>query len=139
MTPSDLGRVFGGRVLRIVDEQICVLEEIGMPQILPRDLPLTGRQNARIGLVVTRVDDCDAVRLQAIAERERGMIEVLGRHSDVTDIEGAFDQVVIANGGVEPIERDGKIGVLHLPGERLAQGLVEALGTVDVPFGAGTE
>src|SRR5258708_20386512 len=53
---------------------------------------------------------------------------------DVVDIECAFDKIVIMNCGFELIRRYGKISVLHLTCERFAQGLVETLGTVDVPL-----
>src|SRR5262249_11882149 len=68
-----------------------------------------------------------------------GMVEISRRHLDVADVEGAFDQVVITDGGAELVERDRKIRVLHLARERLAQGLAEALGAIDVPIGAGAE
>ena len=53
---------------------------------------------------------------------------------DVVDIEGAFDKIVIMNCSSELIRCYGKISVLHLTCERFAQGLVETLGTVDVPL-----
>src|SRR5262245_40909027 len=53
---------------------------------------------------------------------------------DVVDIEGAFDKIVIMNCSSELIRCYGKISVLHLTSERFAQGLVETLGTVDVPL-----
>ena len=53
---------------------------------------------------------------------------------DVVDIEGAFDKIVIMNCGSELVRCYGKISVLHLTSERVAQGLVETLGTVDVPL-----
>src|SRR5215467_14072377 len=58
---------------------------------------------------------------------------------DVVDIEGAFDKIVIMNCGSELIRCYRKISVLHLTCERFAQGLVEALGTVDVPVIASHE
>src|SRR6478736_5194504 len=56
---------------------------------------------------------------------------------DVVDIEGAFDKIVIMNCSSKLIRRYGKISVFHLTCERFAQGLVETLGTVDVPVIAG--
>src|SRR5262249_61678469 len=70
---------------------------------------------------------------------ECGVIEVMGKNLDVVDGERALDQVVITNGGRELLKRHRKIGVLHLPRERIAQGLREALGAVDVPLGAWRE
>ena len=139
MAPSDFGWVFGCRVLSIMDEKIRVLQKLGMPQVLPGDLPLPGCETARIGLVVARVHDDKAVCLQAIAQREGGVVEILRRYLDVADIEDALDQVVLANRGAELVERDGKICVLHLACERLAQRLAEALGAIDVPIAAVAE
>jgi len=56
---------------------------------------------------------------------------------DIVDIEGALNEVVIANLGSALIERDGEIGILHLPGQGFTQRLAEALGAVYVPFVAG--
>src|SRR6516162_3161371 len=56
---------------------------------------------------------------------------------DFVDIEGPFDMSVVMNCSSELIRCYGKISVLHLTCERFAQGLVETLGTVDVPLIAG--
>ena len=53
---------------------------------------------------------------------------------DVVDIEGAFDKIVVMDCSSELIRCYGKISVLHLTSERFAQGLVETLGTIDVPL-----
>jgi hypothetical protein len=61
----------------------------------------------------------------------------MGGDFDIVDIEGALNEVVIANPGSALIERDGEIGILHLPGQNFTQGLAEALRAVYVPFGTG--
>src|SRR6185436_18129376 len=81
-------------------------------------------------------NDRGSIRFEPVAERERGMIEIAGGDLDLVDIERAFDQVVISDRGRELIGRHRKIGVLHLTGQRLAQGLVETLGAIDVPLTA---
>ena len=48
--------------------------------------------------------------------------------------EGAFDKIVVMDCSSELIRCYGKISVLHLTSERFAQGLVETLGTIDVPL-----
>jgi hypothetical protein len=65
------------------------------------------------------------------------MIQIVGGDFDIVDVEGALDEVVIADLGSALIERDGKIVVLHLPGQGLTQGLAEALGAINVPFVTG--
>ena len=65
------------------------------------------------------------------------MIQILGGDFDIVDIEGALDEVVIANLSPELIEWDGEIGILHLAGQGFTQGLAEALRAVYVPFVPG--
>src|SRR6516165_739167 len=67
------------------------------------------------------------------------MVEVAGRNPDIIDDERTLHEVVITNGGFELIERNGKIGVLHLSRERVAQRTPQPLGAVDVPFVPGRE
>src|SRR6266853_1615413 len=61
----------------------------------------------------------------------------MGGDFDIVDVEGALNEVMIANPGSALIKSDGEIGVLHLPGQGFTQGLPEALGAVYVPFVAG--
>src|SRR5262245_580486 len=56
---------------------------------------------------------------------------------DVVDIEGTFDKIVIMNCSSELIRCYGKISVLHLTSERIAQRLVETLRIVNGPLIAG--
>jgi hypothetical protein len=87
--------------------------------------------------VVTGIHHRYPVSLQPITERERWMIQIAGRDFDIVDIEGALDEVVIANLGSALIERDREIGILHLPGQGFTQGLAEALRAVYVPLVTG--
>jgi hypothetical protein len=61
-----------------------------------------------VGFVVTGIHHCYPVGLQPITERERWMIQIVGGDFDIVDIEGALNEVVIANLGSALIERDGK-------------------------------
>ena len=137
MAPSNLGRVLFGGVLRIVDEKIGASNEFSMLQVLPSDGPMAGCQFLRVGFVVAGIYDRCPVGLQPIAKRERRMIQIVGGHPDIVDIEGALDEVMIANPRCKLIERDGEIGVFHLPGQGFTQGLAESFGAVYVPFVAG--
>jgi hypothetical protein len=65
------------------------------------------------------------------------MIQIVGGDFDIVYIEGALNEVVIANLGSALIERNGEIGVLHLPGQGFTHGLAEALRAVYVPFATG--
>ena len=73
-----------------------------------------GRQGGGEGLVVWRVDQADAVRREAIAKRQSGMVEVLGLDRDVVDVEGTLDDVVVADGRPELLQ--------HSKGRRVRRG-----------------
>src|SRR6266853_4582869 len=137
MPPADLGRILFGSVLRVVDEKVGATDEFGVSQILPSDFPVAGCHHARVGLVVTGIHHRYPVGLQPITKRERWMIQIMGGDFDIVDIEGALNEVVIANLGFALIERDRKIIILHLPGQGFTQGLAEALRAVYVPFVIG--
>src|SRR5262245_64003812 len=89
--------------------------------------------------MVAAIDNCRAIRLEPVSQRQRRMVQVMSDDFDVVDVEGAFDKIMIANCSSELIRRDGKVGVLHLTGERFAHGLVKTLGTVNVPLVARYE
>ena len=85
------------------------------------------------------VDEGDVPDLQAVAERQRGVVEVAGEDVDLADLEGALDQVVVPGGRAELFQRDREVGVLHLPGQRLLEPVAEPSRRVDVPLAAGLE
>jgi hypothetical protein len=137
MAPANLGRILFGSVLRVVDEKIRAIDKFGVSQILPSNFPVAACQHARVRFVVTGIHHRYPIGLQPITERERWMIQILGGDFDIVDIEGALDEVVIANLSPELIEWDGEIGILHLAGQGFTQGLAEALRAVYVPFVTG--
>jgi hypothetical protein len=57
-----------------------------------------------VRFVVTGIHHRYPIGLQPITERERWMIQILGGDFDIVDIEGALDEVVIANLSPELIE-----------------------------------
>src|SRR5262245_59003084 len=67
------------------------------------------------------------------------MVEVARGDLDVTDPQLALDELVVANRGAELLELDGKVGVLHLARERVAQRLAEPARRIDVPLVARHE
>ncbi len=92
--------VFLGRVLRVVDDEIGVGQEMGVPAVaLVQDrFERAGRgvrapEGATERLVVARVDDRGAVGLDAVAERHRGVVEVLGNDPRAADRVRALAQV----------------------------------------------
>src|SRR4029077_13086674 len=133
VAPAYLGGVLGGGILGIMDEKICATDKFRMPQILAYDIPLAACQGSRVRLVVAAIHERRPVHLQSIAKRERRMIQIMGGNLYLVEIKGAFDEVVIANRGSKLIGRDREIGVFPLPRERLAQGLAETFGAINVP------
>lgn len=85
------------------------------------------------------MDHGHTVGFKPIAERQGGMIEVLRPGRNVAELQGAFDQIMIADGGAQLLELEGEIGILHLPGERIAERASETAWGIDVPFIAGPE
>ena len=95
VAPAALGLVLGGRVLRVVDDEIGAGKELDVTAVLLGQVAGAGGQMPRMRLVIARVDDGDAVRLEPIAERERRMVEILRRDANVADVEDAFHDVVV--------------------------------------------
>ena len=89
--------------------------------------------------MIAAVYDRCIIRFEPIAKRKGRMIQVMRNNFYVADPENALDQIMIMNGCFELIGSYGEIGVLHLPSERLSHGLVQTLGSVDVPFVTGHE
>ena len=140
VAPADLGGILVGRVLSVVDDEIRSREKLLVSRVLasPRD-GVTGGEAPRVRFVVRRVDDDHARALEPVADGERGVMQILRRHLDVTELEAPLDEVVVAHRRSKVVEGEGKIGVLHLPGERLAQRGAEAARRVHVPLVAGLE
>src|SRR5439155_16927406 len=72
-------------------------------------------------LVVARVDDRGAVGLDAVAERHRGVVEVLGNDPRAADRVRALAQVGVAERGGELAQLHREVRELHLAGERVVE------------------
>ena len=123
VAPADLGGVASGVVLRVVHDHVGIGEElrvtrVGTPQ--PRQTA-TGKRRV-VGLVVGGVDNGRAIGLDAETEGEGGVVQVLGPDGGVTELEHAFDQVVVAHLGVHLVQPDREVLVLHLPREHVVEG-----------------
>ena len=57
-----------------MDEKICAIDEFGMPQVLPCDIPLTAGQTPRVGLMIAAIYNGRAIRLEPVSERQRRMV-----------------------------------------------------------------
>src|SRR6476620_888922 len=89
--------------------------------------------------MIAAVYDRCIIRLEPVTKCKRRMIQIMRNNFYVADPENALDQIMIMNGCSELVRSYRKIGVLHLPSERFPHGLVQTLGTVNVPFIAGYE
>ena len=86
------------------------------------ELALAACQLAGIGLVIGDIDQAGAVNLEAVAEGQRRMVQILGPYPNVPGVEHAFDQIVIADRGAELLQGHREVGGLHLAGQGVAQG-----------------
>ena len=140
VAPADVGLVFGPRELRVVDQQVGAVDEAGELALFGGlRWPLAACQRQRMRLVVGGVDDGRAVGLDAVAQRQRRVVHVVGADAHVVDLERALGQVVVAHPGGELLECDGEVGVLHLAGQRVADRRPHAARAIDVPLELGVE
>jgi hypothetical protein len=70
-----------------------------------------------MGFMIGRVNNRDAVRFQSVSKGQRGMVEILGVHSDTSEIEAALFKVVQPDLSVQCFERDREILIGHLAGK----------------------
>ena len=63
--------------------------------------------------VVTGIHHRYPIGLQSITERKRWMIQIAGGDFDIVDIEGALNELVVANLASALIQRDGEIAELY--------------------------
>lgn len=133
VAPADLGGILPRGVLAVMDHHVGAGNEIGIAPVGAGHGEIARGERGRMRLVVAAVRKADAVDLEAITQRERRVVQVARHDADVIDAERALDQIVVLDVRDELVQRDRKVGVLHLAGQRSAQALRQALGAVDVP------
>ena len=121
VTPAGPALVLLGRELGVVNEEIGGLEEFAVPPVPSGQLAFARGKFTEKRLVVRCVGYASAVGLQAESQGERGVVHVAGLDVYVVDLKFAFTQLVKADIGGHLVQTQGKIGVLHLSGERLLQ------------------
>ena len=140
VAPTDPDRVFGGHVLGVMNQQIGVLEEGGVMNV-----GLADREVASVGqmlvvrFVIGRVHHGRSVCLEPISETQRRVIEVLRRHGDVTDLDDAFDEIVVVDSGSHLVGGDREVRILHLACQRVPDRVAQSARPVDVPGVPGSE
>ena len=65
--------------------------------------------------MVAGIDNHATVSLEPVAQRQRGVVEVLRPDMDILDLELALDQLMVADGGTELVDGDREVRGLHLP------------------------
>ena len=88
---------------------------------------------AGVWFVVGRVDDGCPAHVEAIAQRQRGMVQVARCDSPTVEVKGALNEVVEANGRPKLLQGYRKIRVLHLPSQGLLQAVSQSSWSIDIP------
>ncbi len=84
VSPTDFRRVFGGRVLRVVNDEIGVAEEFDMGDITAfAGFQVTFGRGPSVGFVIGGVNHAGAIGFEAIADGKRGVIEILRGDCDI--------------------------------------------------------
>ena len=125
-----------------MNDEVRVRKEIDVTLILlvPRWLTLGSCRRVRgMRLVIHRVHNRIAAGLQAIAQRERRVIEILRGDAHFTNREFSLGDIVKANRRWQLRQRDGEVIVLHLTRQRLFELASERPRSIDVPRVAGHE
>jgi hypothetical protein len=89
------------------------------------------------GLVIRDVGYSGVVGRNAIADRGCRMIQVLRFNEDVADSEKSFFELGIVDAAREILKLYGKIGVLHLPRERILEAALECCRSINIELGSG--
>jgi hypothetical protein len=92
-----------------------------------------------VRLVVHRVDDCRAVGLEPVAERERRVIQVLGDDTHAADGQRPLDKIAIADRRRQLLEPDRKVRMLHLRRQDGFEPLAQAARRIEIPCAARGE
>src|SRR5262244_4172298 len=110
VAPARLLRILRNRVLRIVNDEVRVRKEIDVTLVLlvPRWLTLGSCRRVRgMRFVIYRVHNRIAAGLQAIAQRESWVIEILCGGAHFTNREFSLGDIVKANCRCQLRQRDG--------------------------------
>ena len=146
VAPVLLGRIFLGRVLRIVNHQSRVAHEArvaAVPFVRHGCVVVwriaVMRQRLRKGLVVAQVHDARAIGLDAVAERHRRVMEVLREDPDAPHLVRSLAELLERYRRRKLRDVHGEVGELHLAGEHFAQRARASFRSADGDAIAGDE
>ena len=133
VSPADFGDILLRRVLCVVNDKIGLGNEIRVVPVNPRDRALPRGQRGGVRFVIAAVRHACAIRLESISQGQCRMVQKARRDLDITNIERALDEVVVMNFRCEMLQRDRKVSVLHLTGERCPHAVRKAFRAVHMP------
>src|SRR5437764_12674851 len=88
---------------------------------------------AGVRFVVSGVDDGCPAHVEAIAQRQRRMVQVASCDAPTVEVKGALNEVVEANGRPKLLQGERKVRVLHLSSQSLLQAFPQSSRSIDIP------
>src|SRR4030095_3430193 len=88
---------------------------------------------ASVRFVVSRVDDGCSTHVEAIAQRQRRMVQVACCDPPTVEVKGPLNEVVEANGRPKLLQGERKVRVLHLASQGLLQAVSQSSWSIDIP------
>jgi len=111
VAPADVVGVGLGRVLRVVDEDVCVAGCVEQ-----------GCVGCGVAVfVVGCVDGDGTVAADAVAGCASGVVEGEGRDGEIAEADAFGSDLYEGSGGVQEVELDGEVGADHLAVEDVAE------------------
>ena len=89
------------------------------------------------GLVVGDIRNGGAVAGDPVGDSGSRMVQILGFHQGIADPEKPFFQFDEMDAASQISEGDRKIGILHLPGDRVCDRMLKSQRSVDVQLRIG--
>src|SRR6266853_314501 len=88
---------------------------------------------AGMRFVVGRVDDGRPAHVEAIAQRQRRMVQVARCDAPTVEAKGALNEVVEVNCRPKLLQSEWEIRVLHLSSQGLLQAVPQSSRSIDIP------
>ena len=132
MPPAAPRGVLLGGVLGILDQQVDPTHELDQAPIATVDVAAPQAiLHDPVRLMVGDVGDRNSVSLEAVAHAYCRVVQVVRAHDSVLDLDLAFLELAEADVGAQVAQWHGKVGVMHLPSEHIAQRTIQIARAVD--------
>src|ERR1700739_4208252 len=106
VAPSHLEGIFGGRVLRVMNQEVRTFNEFGVSLIRSRKLCVPVGDGAGKRFMVAAIHDRGVVWLQTVYQGQCRMIHILSCDLDIVDLKCPLKQVMIPDGCAKLVKRD---------------------------------